>query len=102
VRRGEVGRMETRQSRYEQLMVLVGLVSPIATIPQLIKIFATHPQHAAGQSLITWTVYTALSALWIVYGVHHRHMSLIIGNTAGGVMYCLLAIRTLPHAGLTF
>ena len=94
--------METRQSKYEQLMVLVGLVSPIATIPQLIKIFATHPQHAAGQSLITWTVYTALSALWIVYGVHHRHMSLIIGNTAGVIMYGLVTIGILRNAGLTF
>ena len=94
--------MEFRQSKYEQLMVLVGLVSPIATIPQLIKTFATHPQHAAGQSLITWTVYTALAALWIIYGIRHRHLSLIIGNTAGVVMYGLVAIGILRNAGLTF
>ena len=94
--------MEAPKSKYEQLMVLVGLVSPVATVPQLIKVFATHPEHAAGQSLITWTVYTALSALWIVYGLHHRHMSLIIGNTAGVIMYGLVAIGILRNAGLTF
>lgn len=94
--------MELRRSRYEQLMVLVGLVSPIATIPQVIKTFATHPEHAAGQSLITWAVYTVLAALWIVYGIRHREPPLVIGNTAGVIMYGLVAIGILRNAGLTF
>jgi MtN3 and saliva related transmembrane protein len=94
--------MQFRRPRYEQLMIIVGLVSPIATIPQVIKIFATHPQHAAGQSLITWTVYTVLGALWVIYGVHHREWPLIIGNIAGVIMYGLVVVGILRNAGFTF
>jgi MtN3 and saliva related transmembrane protein len=83
-------------------MVLVGLVSPIATIPQVIKTFATHPQHAAGQSLITWGVYTLLAVLWVIYGVRHRELPLIIGNMLGVVMYGLVAVGILRNAGFTF
>jgi len=51
------------RARFDEFIVLVGLVSPIATIPQVIKVFATHTEHASGQSLITWAVYTALAVL---------------------------------------
>jgi MtN3 and saliva related transmembrane protein len=94
--------MEFRRSRYEQLMVLVGLASPIATIPQVIKTFATHPQHAVGQSLITWAVYTLIAVLWVVYGVRHRELPLIIGNALGVIMYGLVVVGILGNAGLTF
>jgi uncharacterized protein with PQ loop repeat len=89
-------------SKFEQIMVLVGLVSPIATIPQVIKVFATHRQHAAGQSLITWGIYTAISILWVIYGLRRRETPLIIGNALGVIMYGLVAVGILIQAGLTF
>ena len=64
-------------------MVVIGLVSPFATIPQVIKVFATHTEHAAGQSLITWAVYTVIALLWVAYGIIRRELPLIIGNTLG-------------------
>jgi len=54
------------RSKFDQIMVLVGLVSPIATIPQVVKVFATHRQHAAGQSLTTWSIYAAIAILWVI------------------------------------
>src|SRR5262245_29459879 len=62
---GEGGMAQVRQAQFERFMVLVGLVSPVATVPQVIKIFATHSAHAVGQSLTTWAVYTAISILWV-------------------------------------
>ena len=90
------------QSKFEQIMVLVGLVSPIATIPQVIKVFATHRQHAAGQSLITWGIYTAISILWVIYGLRKGEVPLVVGNALGVIMYGLVAAGILIHAGLTF
>ena len=90
------------RSRFEQIMVLVGLVSPIATIPQVIKVFATHRQHAAGQSLTTWSIYTAISILWVIYGLRKGEAPLVIGNVLGVIMYGLVAAGILIHAGLTF
>ena len=78
-------------------MVLVGLVSPIATIPQVIKVFAT-----AGQSLTTWSIYTAISILWVIYGLRKGETPLVIGNALGVIMYGLVAVGILIHAGLTF
>ena len=95
--------MEKRlRSKFDRIMVLVGLVSPIATIPQVIKVFATHRQHAAGQSLITWGIYTAISILWVIYGLRRRETPLIIGNALGVIMYGLVAVGILIQAGLTF
>lgn len=40
--------------RFEGFMVLIGIVGPFATLPQLIKLYFTHSQHATGQSLLSW------------------------------------------------
>ncbi len=87
---------------FDRFMALAGLVSPIATIPQVIKVFATHSEHAMGQSLITWTVYTALAGLWVIYGGVKRDLPIALGNGLGVVMYGLVAIGILIHAGMTF
>ena len=92
----------SHHSKFEQIMVLVGLVSPIATIPQVIKVFATHRQHAAGQSLTTWSIYTAISILWVIYGLRKGETPLVIGNALGVIMYGLVAVGILIQAGLTF
>jgi MtN3 and saliva related transmembrane protein len=91
-----------KRSNFERLMVVIGLISPFATIPQVIKVFATHREHAVGQSLITWAVYTVIALLWVAYGVHRRELPLIIGNSLGVIMYGLVTVGIVIHAGLTF
>ena len=91
-----------KRSKFHHLMVVIGLISPFATIPQVIKVFKTHTEHAAGQSLITWAVYTVIALLWVGYGINRRELPLIIGNTLGVIMYGLVAIGIVIHAGLTF
>jgi MtN3 and saliva related transmembrane protein len=36
---------------FEPLMVITGIVRPLATIPSISKLYFTHSQHASGQSL---------------------------------------------------
>ena len=83
-------------------MIAAGLVSPIATIPQIIKLFYTHDEHAAGQSLTTWMVYTVLAMLWAIYGVLNKQLAVVVGDTAGVILYGVMAIGIILQAGLTF
>ena len=89
-------------ARFDRFMILAGLVSPIATIPQIIKLFFTHDEHAAGQSLTTWMVYAVLALLWAVYGVLNKQLAVLVGNAAGVVLYGVMAIGIIMQVGLTF
>ena len=42
---------------FEPLMVITGIVTPLATIPSISKLYFTHTQHASGQSLTTWSIF---------------------------------------------
>jgi len=83
-------------------MVAAGLISPIATIPQIVKLLFTHDEHASGQSLTTWMVYTVLAMLWAVYGVVNNQLAVLVGNSAGAILYGIMAIGIIMQAGLTF
>ena len=54
----------------DRTIYVAGVVGPLMTIPQLIKIYAFHD--AAGVSLLTWGAYALLDLPWILYGVAHK------------------------------
>ena len=89
-------------ARFDRFMIVAGLISPIATIPQIIKLFLTHDELAAGQSLTTWMVYTVLALLWAIYGVLNKQLAVLVGNAAGVILYGVMAIGIIMQAGLTF
>jgi uncharacterized protein with PQ loop repeat len=87
---------------FEPLMVVVGIVTPLATLPQIIKLYLTHSQHAAGQSLTTWSIYTLTSLLWVIYGLLNHKAALYVGGILGVTMDLLMVVGILIHAGVTF
>jgi len=92
----------TWTARFDRFMIGAGLISPLATIPQIIKLLFTHDEHATGQSLTTWVVYTVLAMLWAVYGVVNNQLAVLVGNSAGAILYGIMAIGIIMQAGLTF
>ncbi|MEM7075335.1 MAG: SemiSWEET transporter [Pseudomonadota bacterium] len=88
--------------RFEGFMVFVGVVGPFATLPQLIKLYFTHSEHATGQSLLTWSLYAALSFLWFAYGLAVKKLPIYVGNGISTVLDMLMVVGILIHAGLTF
>jgi hypothetical protein len=48
---------------FEPLMVVTGIVTPLATIPSISKLYFTHSHHASGPSLTTWSIFVAASLL---------------------------------------
>jgi MtN3 and saliva related transmembrane protein len=87
---------------FEPLMVITGIVTPLATLPSITKVYFTHSQHAAGQSLTTWSVYALASLLWLVYGVLNRNPAIYVGNGIGFMMNLLMVNGILLEAGWTY
>lgn len=61
---------------FEDGMYGVALVAPIITIPQLLLIWTEHK--TAGVSLITWTAFTVLSGIWLIYGMVEKQKPMIL------------------------
>lgn len=89
-------------TRFDRFMVFAGLVNPLATIPQIIKVYGTHSEQVSGQSLTTWTIYTTLALLWVIYGAANRQLAVMVGNIFGTIAYAAVAIGIVIHAGITF
>lgn len=87
---------------FEPLMVLTGIVTPLATLPSISKLYFTHSQHASGQSLTTWSIFAAASLLWLVYGLLNRKAAIYVGNMIALVMNLLMVNGILMHAGWTY
>ena len=83
-------------------MVVTGIVSPLATLPQISKLYFTHSQHASGQSLVTWSIFSVAALLWVVYGLLNRKAAIYVGNIIGLVMNLLMVNGILLHAGWTY
>ena len=58
------------------VVYVVGILGPLATIPQVIKIYAA--QDATGVSVLSWGIYALFDITWIVYAIVHKERPLII------------------------
>ena len=87
---------------FEPLMVVMGIVEPLAILPSVSKLYLTHSQHATGQSLTTWSIFGLASLLWLVYGLLNRKPAIWVGNLIGLVMNLLMVNGILMHAGWTY
>ena len=87
---------------FEPLMVITGIVTPLATLPSISKLYFTHTQHASGQSLTTWSIFALASLLWVIYGLLNRKPAIYAGNIIALVMNLLMVNGILMHAGWTY
>lgn len=60
----------------DKLIYVVGIASPIMTLPQLFTIWIDG--NTSGVSLITWASYEVFSVFWLIYGIMHREKPIII------------------------
>lgn len=83
-------------------MLVMGVVSPIATLPQLYKLYFSHSEHALGLSLTTWLLYSGIAFLWTVYGMYHKNPTIWVGNCLGFLMDLAMVVGIMIHTGGTF
>ena len=65
-------------SPFDYLMYGVGLVQPLALLPQISAIYLEHSK--VGVSMATWLALTVFNTLWAIYGYRHRAWPIMIAN----------------------
>lgn len=86
----------------EPLMLFMGLISPLATVPQLYKLFFSHSAHAVGLSLTTWVLYSFIALLWTIYGYYHENPTIWVGNGLSFFMDLTMVFGIYSLVGWTF
>ena len=82
----------------EILMIAIGIVQPLATLPLLYELYVTHTQDASGLSLTTWSIFAIASLLLLLYGLHNRRPAIYVGNIVGLVTNLLMMNGILMYA----
>ncbi|NBU33011.1 hypothetical protein EB118_07665 [bacterium] len=70
--------LKKEQTSIDRMMMLVGSLTPLATIPQIITIYSA--QSVANVSLLTWILYDLSSVLFLSYAILHKLPPLIISS----------------------
>jgi uncharacterized protein with PQ loop repeat len=65
-------------SPFDYLMYGVGMVQPLALLPQIGAIYLDHSK--VGVSTTTWLALTVFNTLWAIYGYRHRERPIMIAN----------------------
>ena len=79
----------------DTLVYAGGIVGPIITLPQLLKIFIEHT--AAGVSLFSWVCYLTGSVVYLAYGWAHREKPIIFLNALNLPIYALIVLGILIY-----
>jgi uncharacterized protein with PQ loop repeat len=65
---------------FDRIMYAVALVAPAILLPQVYRIFAY--QDVGGLSLFTAAALACFNLLWIMYGMLHQAIPIVVANTA--------------------
>ena len=77
------------------LATMLGVITGLANIPQIIKIFKT--RSAKDLSLTTNTIFLLSSIVWLIYGFQLINYPLIIANILYVLTYSLIIIGFLIY-----
>lgn len=69
---------------------LVGLIGPIMTLPQVKIIWIDHK--VEGVSLVSWSAYLLIAIFWILYGITHKELPIIITNALFLILDILIVV----------
>ncbi len=72
----------------DRAMPILALFGPIALIPQVLQVLVL--QDASDLSPFTWILWELLSVVWLIYGIVHKELPIIIGNGAYLVLHAIL------------
>jgi uncharacterized protein with PQ loop repeat len=65
--------------RLDYLVFVVGVLGPIANIPQIMKIYSE--RNAAGLSFLAWSLFLVFNIPWLLYGIVHKAKPIILAHT---------------------
>ena len=74
----------------------MGIFNAVATIPQVLEIWVG--QDAAGVSLVSWSYYTFGSIMFLIYGIIHKEIPIIVNYSAALILYLLIVLGTVMYS----
>ena len=80
----------------EKWIYVVGILGPVLTIPQIIKILIN--KTAVGVSLISWAWYFFASIIFLIYSYKHKLKPLIIAYWAWILVCFIIVIEILIYS----
>lgn len=81
---------------FDKLIILVGILNAVATIPQVLQIWIG--QDASGVSVVSWSYYAFGSVMFLLYGIIHKEIPIIVNYSAAMVLYILIVLGTLMYS----
>jgi MtN3 and saliva related transmembrane protein len=79
----------------DHTMVFIATAGPIAALPQVFDTFFT--KNVSGLSLMTWSLWTMLSGVWLLYGILHKETPIIVSNVLYIALQGLVVIAILIY-----
>jgi uncharacterized protein with PQ loop repeat len=62
----------------DRTMFIAALIAPVALIPQIFQIYTTH--NVSGLAITTWVWLACMNILWMLYGLSHRTVPIVMTN----------------------
>ena len=79
----------------DDIMVAGGIIGPLSAIPQIVSIYSN--QDAGQVSLFSWSLFTILSAIGIVYSLVHKENIILLGYSLYFIVDILIVIGILMY-----
>jgi len=94
-------RLEKRFLPYFDLLFYSGgIISPLVTLPQIIKIFYYHD--ASGVSFLSWASYSFGAFLLLLYGIFHKQKPIVFLNAMCLPFYLVVTLGVLLYGNTNF
>ncbi len=88
-------RLHKEEKQIDAVTLVVGLMGPLATIPQIYQIFDS--QDAASLSLFSWIFYLIGTLISTTYSIAHKLKPLFWGNVCWLVIYGFMIYGILKY-----
>ena len=79
----------------DQFLIVIAILGPIASIPQIYKIFFY--KSAAGISVISFGIFAIFNIPWIIYGVVHKEKPIVLAYILWLISNTLVVIGALMY-----
>ena len=86
---------EPLKRAFDKIIYIAAMLGPIMNLPQLLRIWIE--KNATGVSFISWTGFSVISVVWLIYGILHKEKPIIFMNAALMVIQALIAYGTLLY-----
>jgi len=84
----------------DRVVYAVGVLGPLFTLPQIIKIYSTHS--AAGVSIFSWGAFALFDIPWIIYGIVHKERPIVVTYTLWLIFNSVVVVGVLIYSAAPY